>query len=101
MWEDVGIIRDARGLERATRMILDLEGGLDQREMSRPGLEARNMLFVGRLVAECALRRQESRGSHFRSDFPEREPGRGRHGIIAPGAPAPDLPRLPVPESPS
>jgi L-aspartate oxidase len=101
MWKDVGIIRDARGLERATRMILDLEGGLGQREMSRPGLEARNMLFVGRLVAECALRRQESRGSHFRSDFPEREPGRGRHGIIAPGAPAPDLPRLPVPESPS
>jgi aspartate oxidase len=53
------------------------------------------MLFVGRLVAECALLRRESRGSHFRTDHPSREPGRGRHSIIAPGAPAPDLPVFP------
>jgi L-aspartate oxidase len=52
-------------------------------------------MFLGRLIAECALRREESRGSHFRSDFPLLAPGRGRHSIIAPGAPAPDLPTLP------
>jgi L-aspartate oxidase len=101
MWDDVGIVRDGRGLERAIRAILELETGLGEREVSRAGLEARNLLYVGRLIAECALRRRESRGSHFRSDFPEREPGRGRHGIIAPGAPAPDLPRLPLPDSSS
>jgi L-aspartate oxidase len=97
MWEKVGIIRDGTGLDEAVRSILDLERGLRPGLLSRPGLEARNLLFVGRLIAESALRRTESRGAHFRRDHPEREPGRGRHSVIAPGAPAPDLPRLPDP----
>ncbi len=100
MWDDVGIIRDGEGLAGAARAILDLERGLAARPVSRPGLEVRNMLFVGRLIAESALRRQESRGSHFRADFPEKEPGRGRHLIISPGAPAPDLPRVKTPIAP-
>jgi L-aspartate oxidase len=95
MWERVGLLRDAFGLRQAIAEILRLESGLGPREARRPGLEARNMLFVGRLVAECALLRHESRGSHFRTDHPSREPGRGRHSIIAPGAPAPDLPLSP------
>jgi L-aspartate oxidase len=95
MWERVGLLRDAVGLQQAIADILEMETGLAPREPRRPGLEARNLLFVGRLVAECALLRQESRGSHFRIDHPSREAGRGRHSIIAPGAPAPDLPLLP------
>jgi L-aspartate oxidase len=98
MWEGVGIIREGRRLERSIEAILDLERGLALRPVSRRGIEARNLLFVGRLIAESALRRQESRGAHYREDFPEKTPGRGRHSIIAPGAPAPDLPRLPVPD---
>jgi L-aspartate oxidase len=95
MWDDVGLVRDAPGLRRAVGAILELEQGLAERPPTRAGLEARNMLYVGRLIAESASRRQESRGSHYRSDFPRPEPGRGRHAIIAPGAPAPDLPLLP------
>jgi L-aspartate oxidase len=98
MWDDVGITRDAEGLRRAALAILALEEGLAERPISRPGLEARNLLFVGRLIAESALRREESRGSHYRRDHPEKEPGRARHSIIAPGAPASDLPRIPIPE---
>jgi L-aspartate oxidase len=94
LWDEVGIVREAEGLQRAVRTILNLESGLSPRPPRRIGLEARNLLFVGRLVAESALRREESRGSHYRSDFPRPEPGRGRHAIIAPGAPAPDLPIL-------
>lgn len=101
MWEQVGIVRDGEGLRRAIRVILELEGGLAPRTVSRAGLEVRNLLFTGRLIAESALRREESRGSHYRSDFPDRSPGRGRHGIIAPGGPAPDLPRIPIPEPPA
>jgi L-aspartate oxidase len=97
MWEDVGIVRDAEGLRRATGAILVLERGLGEGPLTRAGLEARNMLFAGRLIAESALRREESRGSHFRADYPRPEPGRGRHSIIAPGAPAPDLPFVPRP----
>ena len=101
MWEDVGLVREAEGMRRAVRTILNLESGLAPRRPSRSGLEARNLLFVARLVAESALRREESRGSHYRSDHPRPEPGRGRHAIIAPGAPAPDLPTLERPITPS
>ena len=99
LWEGAGILRDAAGLERAIAATLDLERGLAPRRATRAGVEARNLLFVGRLIAESALRRRESRGAHYREDFPDREGGRGRHGIIAPGAPAPDLPRLAAPDS--
>jgi L-aspartate oxidase len=100
MWDHVGILREGSGLGRAIAAILDLERALAPGGLTRAGLEARNLLFVGRLIAESALRREESRGAHFRTDFPDREAGRGRHSIIAPGAPAPDLPRLPLPEMP-
>jgi L-aspartate oxidase len=94
MWDDVGLLREAAGLRHAIGAVLELERGLEERPPTRAGLEARNMLYLGRLIAESALRREESRGSHYRSDFPRPEPGRGRHAIIAPGAPAPDLPVL-------
>jgi L-aspartate oxidase len=99
VWEGAGILREARGLERAIEGVLRLEQSLGVRAASRAGVEARNLLFVGRLIAESALRRRESRGAHFRQDFPEHEPGRGRHSIIAPGAPAPDLPVIKLPEA--
>jgi L-aspartate oxidase len=99
MWNGAGILREGQGLGRTIDAILVLERGLALRRVTRPGVEARNLLFVGRLIAETALRRQESRGAHYRQDFPEKEPGRGRHSIIAPGAPAPDLPLIPVPDA--
>ncbi len=99
MSEGAGIIRSGAGLERSIAATLALERGLAMRPVSRRGVEARNLLFVGRLIAESALRRQESRGAHFREDFPMKEPGRGRHSIIAPGAPAPDLPRILINDS--
>jgi aspartate oxidase len=100
MWRDVGIARSGPALRSAVRAILGLESGLAERPPTRAGLEARNLLFVGRLVAESALGREESRGSHFRLDFPRTEKGRGRHSIIAPGEPAPDLPGIRMPAPP-
>src|SRR3989441_2864155 len=75
MSEGAGIIRNGRELERAITATLDLERDLAARPVSRRGVEARNLLFVGRLIVESALRRQESRGAHFREDFPRKEPG--------------------------
>jgi len=99
LWEGAGLLREGRGLGRSIDAILKLERGLGLRAVSRRGVEARNLMFVGRLIAESALKRQESRGAHYREDFPEKDPGRGRHSIIAPGAPAPDLPRFAVPNT--
>lgn len=69
MWEKVGLVRDEKGLASA----------LDELEAlaeSQPGIagEARNLLSVGRLVTAAALARRESRGGHFRSDYPQADP---------------------------
>ncbi len=65
MWEHVGLERDCRGLEGALEEI----ERLGRRLSARPS-ETWNLLTVGSLVAAAALAREESRGSHFRSDFP-------------------------------
>jgi len=69
MWEKVGVVRDEKGLTPA----------LDELEVmaeSHPRIagEARNLLSVGRLVTAAALARRESRGGHYRSDFPAPDP---------------------------
>lgn len=65
MWEQVGLVRDGAGL---ASVLLDLER-FDAALPPGEG-ELNNMALVGRLVATAALRRTESRGSHFRRDFP-------------------------------
>jgi L-aspartate oxidase len=69
LWEKVGLVRDETGLT-AARAELDR---LAARYPSAAG-EARNLLAVGRLVTAAALARRESRGGHFRSDFPAPDP---------------------------
>jgi L-aspartate oxidase len=69
MWEQVGLVRDAAGLDAAV-------GELERLAAAHPRVagEARNLLAVGRLVAEAARERRESRGGHYRSDYPESDP---------------------------
>lgn len=64
MWERVGILRDSASLKRA---ILEFE------QISRADLTtaSRNFVTLARLVATAALWREESRGGHFRTDFPD------------------------------
>ena len=56
--------------------------------LSPATVEDRNLLRVGRLIAEAALARRESRGAHCRSDYPESDPAQARRSFIDP-APAP------------
>jgi L-aspartate oxidase len=68
MTDRVGVVRSAGGLAEA---IAELERlTVDLGEPGPAGFEAANLVQVGRAVAELALRREESRGGHWRSDHP-------------------------------
>jgi L-aspartate oxidase len=67
MTADVGVVRNAPGLSRALAKI----GFLEKRARTPRFL---NMLTAARLIASAALRRTESRGSHYRADFPDADP---------------------------
>jgi L-aspartate oxidase len=71
MSADVGVIRDADGLSRALGKILRLE-----RETASPAL--RNMATAALVIAAAAWRRRESRGGHYRSDYPVADPAQAR-----------------------
>jgi fumarate reductase (CoM/CoB) subunit A len=74
MWFNAGIVRDRQSLDRAMEIIMAQEEvpGLvaTPRDLIRV-LEFRNMRLVAELTCRSALERKESRGSHFRSDYPE------------------------------
>lgn len=74
MWHDVGIIRDHDGLQHAVRTLRDLYRGANERwrteGINADTLEYRNATLVGLLAARCALARTESRGLHYRLDYP-------------------------------
>lgn len=75
MWEHAGIARTAPGL----RSCLENLSQIGER-LSEGATEERNLLETAQLVAEAALLRKESRGGHFRSDFPDRRrEWKGRH----------------------
>ena len=52
---------------------------------NRALFELRNMHTVALLIARCALTRQESRGAHYRTDFPESRPQFQKHSLVSRG----------------
>ena len=85
MSADVGVVRHAEGLDRALELIARLE-------REAPGALP---LITARLVAQSALDRRESRGGHFRSDYPDTLPV-ARNTVLARGRSAVDLTLKPV-----
>jgi len=71
LWNKVGIIRSKESLEEALRKLEQLEKDMNPAPGSLEELELKNMLLTGKLVARAALDRKESRGAHFRSDYPQ------------------------------
>jgi L-aspartate oxidase len=69
MWRDAGLLRDAEGLRRA-QAELDRMAKTIPQEMTRRAIEARNLFTVAGVMVESALGREESRGAHYRLDFP-------------------------------
>jgi L-aspartate oxidase len=111
MSRHVAVVRDATGLAAAAREIAAVVARLgrpplrngadgagatpavdpatgddDARSAANAVWELRNMAEAAAAIAAAALRREESRGAHFRSDFPIRDPTLdGRHSILVDG----------------
>jgi succinate dehydrogenase/fumarate reductase flavoprotein subunit len=78
MWRDVGLFRNRAGLEAAVGELEATWRSLDawmanDRPLDGDGWRIASILTVGRLIARAALRREESRGAHYRDDFPVRD----------------------------
>jgi succinate dehydrogenase/fumarate reductase flavoprotein subunit len=78
MWEGAGVMREAAALSEALRRIEELRSvsGKCPRENTRElrkYLELQNMLLVSEMICRVALMRTESRGSHYRIDFPQED----------------------------
>jgi L-aspartate oxidase len=75
MWDNAGIARTAPGLRRARAMLEQIG-----ERLPAGATEEQNMLQTAQLVVEAALLRKESRGGHYRTDFPRRKTvWKGRH----------------------
>ena len=72
MWRNVGISRSEESLNAARQQLDFWASYVCRRDLMEPaGWELQNMMLIGRVMAAAALTRQESRGVHLRSDFPE------------------------------
>ena len=82
MWRDVGIVRDGSGLRRAVQQLESLASRIAHPH-SRRAHEAQNIHQAGLLVARSALAREESRGAHYRIDYPSHNDTKFlKHSII-------------------
>ena len=80
MWDDVGVVRDGAGLERGLTVIADIERELLETGVSDSNrsfnltwhdwLNLRSLCETSRIITVAAQQRKNSRGAHFRSDFP-------------------------------
>ncbi|HEY3364197.1 MAG TPA: L-aspartate oxidase [Symbiobacteriaceae bacterium] len=79
MWDKVGIVREADALQAAIARLSAIVESMSGALLTREGFQVANLASVALLVAKAALERQESRGGHYRSDFPERDDAWRRH----------------------
>jgi len=81
MWDEVGVVRDRAGLDRGIAALDAIEAELLATGLADDGrafnmtwhdwLNLRSLVEVSRVIALAARKRENSRGAHFRSDFPE------------------------------
>jgi fumarate reductase flavoprotein subunit len=81
MWDDVGVIRDAAGLHRGLEKLETIEAELLSAGLAdgdrafnltwHDWLNLRSLVEVSKVIAAAALKRENSRGAHYRQDFPD------------------------------
>jgi L-aspartate oxidase len=80
LWDKAGIVRDKEGMNQAAVTLAAWQSSLPG-PTDLPSYELNNLILAGRLMTEAALIREESRGAHFRSDFPQTSAEWQRHII--------------------
>ena len=87
LWQKVAIIRNGKQLSEGVKRLSELPLAVSL-QPSRQSQEVSNILCVARLIARCALAREESRGAHYRSDFPLKDSTKPpRHSYVSKNSP--------------
>ena len=81
MMDLCGMVRSKEGTERARAALAGLQHSLSAPGLTVAELELVNLLTVAEHMVESAIVREESRGVHLRSDFPERDDAQWRRHI--------------------
>ena len=109
MQELVGIVRREEEMRRALESLKTLKqraakvsvtGNREYNPGWHTALDIQNLLTVSEIVARAALERKESRGGHFRDDFPDKDPSYGKFNIVIKRGSSGDMQvtREPIPE---
>ncbi|MBM3876707.1 MAG: FAD-binding protein [Verrucomicrobia bacterium] len=106
MWEKAGIIRSGAGLRAALEGLAALRARVEQLRVPGPrafnlawqqALDLHNLLTASELIARSALLREESRGAHYRSDFPQsNDTAWLKNIVLSAGAEGPQVETAPV-----
>ena len=81
MWRQVGLVRNAGGLRDAAARLGAWRAAVTAPASTGTDLRMSRLVTVALLIARAALRREESRGGHFRSDYPRRDDSRWQHHL--------------------
>lgn len=83
MWQNVGVIRSGPNLQQTLHELQQYESEVHGSEALHQELRLKNLLSVAMVVTASALAREESRGAHYREDFPLRKDPRFlKHSVI-------------------
>jgi succinate dehydrogenase / fumarate reductase flavoprotein subunit len=91
MQDNVGIVREESEMQRALAGLRELRErarhvGVSGNREYNPGwhtaLDLNNLLTVSEAITRCAIERKESRGGHFREDFPEKDPAAASFNLV-------------------
>ena len=91
MWMHAGVVRNEKGLLQALKAIewyrkisLKVKGSLKRNMFLLAALDVKNMLPTCEMILKSALARKESRGAHYRSDYPATEPAWKKNVVCMP-----------------
>ena len=107
MQDLVGIVRQESEMKSALEKIAELKtragraavsGNREYNNGWHTAIDVHNLLTVSEIIALSALERKESRGGHFRDDYPSKSEEYGKFNIVArqDGSGAPQLERVPI-----